>query len=217
MTGLLLLAFTGFIIGMTAVVIPGPLLFFTIAETMRSDARTGLRVSLGHIVIEVGMMALIVLGLASFVENRTVAVVLTTMGGVGLSAFGAVMIATARRFKVPDPAEANNSRYGAFVGGMAFSALNPSFPLWWIAVGAPAFQMALVTRGWPGLAFFVVGHWGADVGWLVLTSWAVHRGRRLVSERNYRYLMVILGALLVCFGGFFFATLAFPGLVGRAS
>ena len=55
----------GFLIGLTWVLAPGPMLVATITASLAGNWTAGIRVSPGHITNETGIYFLIILGLAS--------------------------------------------------------------------------------------------------------------------------------------------------------
>jgi len=48
----------------------------------------------------------------------------------------------------------------------------------------------------------MIGHWGADYGWLTLVSSSLDRGRSIISAKNYRRILEY-ARLSVCFGIYF--------------
>ena len=64
----------GFVIGLTGALAPGPTLVATINASIAGDWTTGLKVSLGHAIVELFLVMLILLGLA------TVALLSATLG-----------------------------------------------------------------------------------------------------------------------------------------
>ena len=62
----LLLFLIGVGTGLSGAMIPGPLFLFTVSESLKKDAFVGLRIALGHILIEVVFVVLIFLGVQKF-------------------------------------------------------------------------------------------------------------------------------------------------------
>ena len=85
----------GFVIGLTGALAPGPTLVATINASITGDWTTGLKVSLGHVIVELFLVLLILLGLASVALPYTSAI--AGIGGIALIAYGALTIAGSRK------------------------------------------------------------------------------------------------------------------------
>jgi threonine/homoserine/homoserine lactone efflux protein len=96
--------FLGFILGLTGALAPGPTLVATINASIAGDWTTGLKVSLGHVIVELFLVILILLGLATLALPYASAI--AGIGGIALVAFGALTIAGSRKvtlnFSSPD-------------------------------------------------------------------------------------------------------------------
>jgi len=85
------------------------------------------------------------------------------------------------------------------MAGVLTSAANPYFWIWWLSIGS-----ALIISGLEGgiilAGLFMIGHWGADFGWYTLISTSVERGKKILSEANYRNILALCGCFLIVFG-----------------
>jgi threonine/homoserine/homoserine lactone efflux protein len=91
----------GFVIGLTGALAPGPTLVATINASITGDWTTGLKVSLGHVIVELFLVILILLGLATIALPYTSAI--AGIGGIALIAFGAMTIAGSRKATMRTP------------------------------------------------------------------------------------------------------------------
>ena len=85
------MVFLGFVIGLTGALAPGPTLVATINASVAGDWTAGLKVSLGHVIVELFLVILILLGLATVALPYTS--VIAGIGGIALIAFGMLTIA----------------------------------------------------------------------------------------------------------------------------
>lgn len=90
-SGILSTLVLGLLIGFTGALAPGPTLVATINASLNGNWAAGLKVSLGHIVIETAIFFLIILGLAGIASPYTAHIAL--VGGVALIVFGIMTIA----------------------------------------------------------------------------------------------------------------------------
>jgi len=191
----------GFLIGLTGALAPGPTLVATINASLAGNWTAGLKVSLGHIIIETAIFFLIILGLAGIATPYTTAI--AVIGGIALIVFGAMTISGSRTATLAaPPAQAVSSPYMA---GLLTSAANPYFWIWWLSVGSALLINALA--GGIALAIvFMIGHWGADVGWYVFVSTGIAKGRTILSDTTYHRIMAACGVFLALFGLYYLSS-----------
>lgn len=185
----------GLLIGFTGALAPGPTLVATINASLKGDWTAGLRVSLGHIVIETAIFFLIILGLAAVAQPYTT--VIAVVGGIALIVFG-IMTITGSRTATLSLASQNDSA-GPVMAGLLTSAANPYFWLWWLSVGGALLINALA-GGLLLAIVFMIGHWGADISWYTFISTGIAKGKAILADATYRMIMGACGIFLVLFG-----------------
>ena len=184
-----------FLIGLTGALAPGPTLVATINTSLKTGWTAGPKVAAGHALVEMLIFLLIVQGLATAMQqySRLIAV----LGGMALMAFGFLMVKGSRNAALVSSAE--DSITNPFMAGVLTSAANPYFWIWWLSIGS-----ALIISGLEGgiilAGLFMIGHWGADFGWYTLISTSVERGKKILSEANYRNILALCGCFLIVFG-----------------
>jgi threonine/homoserine/homoserine lactone efflux protein len=152
----------------------------------------------GHALVEVLVFLSIVGGLAAAMQQYSRAVSIS--GGLALIVFG---VMTAKGSKNATLVAPQGQVIGnAYLAGIITSAANPYFWIWWLSVGS-ALVLSGLKAGLIMAALFMIGHWVADFGWLILVSISLDRGRSILSERSYRRILGICGGFLVCFGIYF--------------
>jgi threonine/homoserine/homoserine lactone efflux protein len=82
------------------------------------------------------------------------------------------------------------------------SLSNPYWSLWWATVGLGYITLSMKS-GTAGLTAFYTGHILADLFWYCLVAGAVVAGRKVLSPRLYRGILVACGIFLVWLGGMF--------------
>jgi len=185
----------GLLIGFTGALAPGPTLVATINASLKGDWKAGLRVSLGHIVIETAIFFLIILGFAAVAQPYTSAIAI--IGGFALIVFGILTILGSRTASLgTGTAQAAADPY---VAGLVTSAANPYFWIWWLTAGC-AFLLQSLAGGLLLAIAFMIGHWGADVSWYTFVSTSVAKGRTILQENTYHLIMAACGVFLIVFG-----------------
>jgi threonine/homoserine/homoserine lactone efflux protein len=196
------MVFLGFVIGLTGALAPGPTLVATINASVAGDWTAGLKVSLGHVIVELFLVILILLGLATVALPYTS--VIAGIGGIALIAFGMLTIAGSRKatMKTPSSQTVDNP----YMAGLVTSAANPYFWIWWLSIGS-AMVIAGLQGGLVLVGALMIGHWSADTVWLTLVSTGVSKGRTIVSDSTYRKINALCGIFLILFGAYYLSRL----------
>ncbi|MBD3388786.1 MAG: hypothetical protein GF416_06935 [Candidatus Altiarchaeales archaeon] len=196
------LLFLGFIVGLSGAMIPGPLLVYTIAESLRKGWKTGFYVIVGHAIVEVGIMAFLIMGVSALMTSELFVKSVSLVGGAFM-AYTAVTLFKSS-WEIGETKDA--LRYGTVAGGMLFTALNPSFPVWWATAGARLLVEGFKNAGLTGALMVFIGHWMADFGYFMVVSSLVTRGREKLISRYVNTVKNILAALLLAIGAYFITT-----------
>jgi threonine/homoserine/homoserine lactone efflux protein len=186
------------LISFSGVMMPGPVLAATIAKGYR-DEKAGIKIALGHGLIEFPLMALIVLSLGFIFEDERIMLSIGLVGGALLVFMGAMMIRNREQIAVTGKDSLPES---ALVAGALTTSANPYFFLWWATVGAVLIVSAEYFGAMVVLVFAVV-HWSCDLAWYALTSFAVFRSRHLWTPLVHQLVFGACGVLMVLFGIYF--------------
>lgn len=186
-----------FLIGLTGALAPGPTLVATITASLRGGWSTGPKVAAGHIVIELLVAGLIILGLGTKASAGTETGLIAFVGGAALVVFGLLTLRDARDASLSLPTQgfvANPYLAGAFT-----SVANPYFWIWWFSVGS-ILLFDILPGGILMAVVFMAGHFTADLGWLTVVAAGIHRGRTILSPRQYRAILGACGLFLIIIG-----------------
>lgn len=208
MDGLLETLLLAFVIGFTGALAPGPTLVATIQASVRGGWTMGPKVTLGHILIETLVFLLILFGLSTVALTFSRPVAL--LGGAALIAFGILTVKESVHARLDQ--QYIGTTGNPYVAGIITGVTNPYFWIWWLTVGSALLVKALGSGFL--LAFtFMIGHWGADAVWLTAVAMGIHRGRTILSERGYQGTLLLCGAFLILFGGYYLSTAATGGAI----
>jgi threonine/homoserine/homoserine lactone efflux protein len=190
---------TAFMVAFSGALMPGPLLTVAINHSLRRGVIVGPLLSLGHGLMEILVVGALLVGLGQVLENGMVAAVVALGGGMVLAWMGYGMLREGWIGKITlDLAQGKEQRKGtgAFAAGVVATVANPYWLLWWATIGANF--VALARQGGAlGLVSFFSGHILADFLWYTLVAFLVFTGKRLLTDRLYRALILILGFFLV--------------------
>ena len=219
---LLGIASSAFVLGFSGAMMPGPLLTVTIGESARRGFIAGPLITLGHAILELVLVLALVGGLSFFLTRGGVAQAIAVLGGAFLVYMGWGMARDARTGRVSLPMQQGVSAKDKVSGlteaaagtlpgsgslhpvaaGILVSLANPYWSLWWATIGLGCITLSLQS-GYAGLASFFTGHIFADLTWYSLVSVAIAGGRRFLSDRVYRGILVVCGIFLVGLGIYF--------------
>lgn len=179
---------------------PGPLFFINIAHGTKSGAKGGMAFSVGHSIVEFGLVMLLALGLLAVVNEPAVEGIIGIIGGTFLLVFGVLQI---HQFLI-----SKSNMYGKegipsrnpLLLGLVFTGLNPYFIIWWLTVGLKLISDSIIFASWAGVLLMYVAHVWMDYVWLIATAYLAKRGTSLVDSRGYRIIMAVFGGILVYFG-----------------
>ncbi len=201
---------SSFIIALSGALMPGPLLAVTIRDTTRRGFVAAPLLVLGHGILELGLVTLLLLGLAEWLKGDVAATVIALVGCGALVWMAAGMAREVRSLRF----EARAAKPSSFpegsdrgllrpvADGIVASISNPYWSLWWATIGL-GYLVLSSGQGPAGVAFFFAGHILADAAWFLFVGLTVSAGRGRFTDRIYR------GIVGVCAGFLFFFALSF--------
>ena len=195
---------TSFAIGFSGAIAPGPLLTYTITESLKKGSIAGPLISLGHALIELVLVSALSLGINIFTYSDTLFAIIGVTGGLYLfwMAYG-MLIKPPVLDLVTGGSESNLNRLSnQIAGGILLTITNPFWGIWWTTIGLRYLIWAR-NLGIVGIASFYTGHIISDFLWYGLVSFGIGSGRHLISPGIYRALMLICGLFVLCLAVYF--------------
>ena len=184
------------VISASGVMAPGPLFAANIAHGLKDGAKSGIKMAIGHTIVELPLVILLGIGVFSlelFPEFRTV---ISILGAITLFVFAAMQIKTIFRNKETT----TNLKQGPLVSGILLSALNPFFIIWWLTIGFKLISDVMLIWAFSGILVLFVLHIWMDFAWLGTISYLASKSAKILSNKNYKIIMICLSVMLVYFG-----------------
>ncbi|HQD29176.1 LysE family transporter [Acetivibrio saccincola] len=197
--------FKSFLIGFSGAMVPGTMLGVTIDGSLKKGWKAGPLIVLGHGILEILLIIVMVMGFRDFFTNPVVGGIIGLAGGVFLAWMGYGMIKSGKNKSVSlENQETGNSIMGKnlVLVGLIVSATNPYFIIWWASTGMELIRQAL-TIGVIGILFFFAGHILSDFIWYSSVSLAFSKGKKLISDNVYRWIILFLGVFIMGFSIYF--------------
>jgi threonine/homoserine/homoserine lactone efflux protein len=182
-------------------VMPGPMLTYTIRQSLSTGSKAGFLITLGHALLELLLIVVIFFGFDIILQSVAAQTAIGLVGGALLSYMGVDMVLNALRDKLKiDLNGDGNGNRNMVLSGAAISAMNPYFLIWWAIIGLGFLLSAYQGFGIWGIAAFYIGHIATDFLWYGALSIIIGKTRRFISQKVYRVIVATLGAVLIYFG-----------------
>ncbi len=191
---------SSFLIGFSGAMMPGPMLGVTIEGSLRRGYIAGPLVVLGHGILEFILIIVMAFGLKDFFANSTIAGFIGVFGGFFLAwmGYGMIKASLKKTVSLTKQEEKNTGERNLILAGIIVSATNPYFILWWASTGMEFVRQAYVL-GIIGVLLFFIGHILSDLTWFVAIAVAFSKGKKLMNDTVYRWVILFLGAFLILF------------------
>ena len=185
------------IISASGVMSPGPLFAANITYGLKEGAKSGIKIAIGHSIVELPLIILLGIGVFSleiFPEFRT-----------AISIFGAITLFGFAGMQIRTILKKNNNitikpKQGPIITGILFSALNPFFIIWWLTIGFKLISDAMLVWSFTGILIVFVLHIWMDFAWLGITAFLASKSKRIISNKNYKIMVLGLSMALIYFG-----------------
>ena len=181
---------------------PGPLLVVGISETPRHGWRTGVIISTGHAIAEIGVVLVLMLGIATFAKNEVVSQVIGIVGGTALILMGLAMGRDILKNRVSyDSIDSSQKSSRRLLAGKGISATlsNPFWFVWWGTVGL-SLLVDSQRLGIEGPIVFYFGHILSDFVWYTAVSIILWSGRKLFVGKALKSLILACAVFLIYLG-----------------
>lgn len=201
----------GTVLGLSAGLAPGPLLTLVITQTLKHNAREGIKVAAAPLITDLPIILLSLLVLTRLTDFDAVLGMISLAGGFYVLhlSYGSLRI-------TPVNLQETDLQPRSLSKGALINLLNPHPYLFWMTVGAPFILKARKESLLPALAF-IFSFYLLLVGSKVLLALLTGKSRRFLTGKGYVYVMRVLAALLAFFALFLFRDgLVFLGILAPA-
>ena len=185
------------IISASGVMSPGPLFAANITYGLKQGTKAGIKIAIGHSLVELPLVILLGIGILSleiFPEFKTI---ISILGAITLFVFAFIQIKST--LKKNEKSE-TKLKQGPIITGVLLSALNPFFIIWWLTIGLKLISDAMAIWAFVGILIVFVLHVWMDFVWLGTTAFLISKSKKIISNTNYKIIMLALSAVLIYFG-----------------
>jgi threonine/homoserine/homoserine lactone efflux protein len=185
------------IISASGVMSPGPLFTANIFYGIKGGTKAGIKMAFGHTVVELPLIILLGVGALSLEVIPEFQTYIGIIGGVGLFTFAGIQLRQVFKQNIVPSIKTKN---GPFLAGIFLSALNPFFIIWWVTIGFKLISDSLILWSFWGIGIMFLLHIWMDYAWLSTTAMISSRISKVLSNRNFKFLIAGLSMSLVYFG-----------------
>ena len=197
MTEIIEFAIIVIVISASGVMAPGPLFAANISYGLREGAKSGIKMAIGHTIVEFPLVILLGIGVFSLEIFPEFRMIISIVGAITLFVFALVQIKTVLQ---NNKNITSTPKHGPLVTGIILSALNPFFIIWWLTIGFKLISDAMLVWAFAGIIIVFFLHIWMDFAWLGGISFLASKSSKILSNRNYKFIMIGLSLLLVYFG-----------------
>ncbi|MEM1597623.1 MAG: LysE family transporter [Pyrobaculum sp.] len=178
---------------------PGPLTASAVALGSSKGWRAGMRVALGHTLFELPYVAALTYLFAK-VDVARYKAPLAASAFLFILFFAYLLLRDAYSIARGAPPALPKARFAnPLAAGLALTALNPYFLMWWATVALPVVS-ALASRPWTEFVVVYAAHVWMDYLWLGLMALLGNTASKLLSAKAYAVFLAALAAALIYFG-----------------
>jgi threonine/homoserine/homoserine lactone efflux protein len=185
------------IISASGVMSPGPLFAANITYGLKQGTKAGIKIAIGHSLVELPLVILLGIGIFSLEIFPEFKIIISILGAITLFVFAFMQIkSTLKKNEKPE----TKLKQGPIITGVLLSALNPFFIIWWLTIGLKLISDAMAIWAFVGILIVFVLHVWMDFVWLGATAFLISKSKKIISNTNYKIIMLALSAILIYFG-----------------
>jgi threonine/homoserine/homoserine lactone efflux protein len=184
-------------ISASGVMSPGPLFTANVVYGLKEGKMAGLKIAIGHTVVELPLIILLGFGTVSLETFPEYRVLITVIGAIGLFAFAGLQI---KSIFNKDFSYKKNPSKNSFLAGIFLTGLNPFFLIWWLTIGFALITESIMLWGIFGVLVLFIFHIWMDYVWLFAIAGFASKAKNILSNNNYKILIICLSSVLIYFG-----------------
>jgi threonine/homoserine/homoserine lactone efflux protein len=185
------------VISASGVMAPGPLFATTIASGIREGKIAGLKIAVGHTIVEFPLVILLGIGVLSLEILPQFRLIIGVLGALSIFAFAGLQLYSILKKQISMQKE---SKYNPYLTGILLTGLNPFFLIWWFTIGFKLIADAFLMWSFLGILIMFGLHIWMDYAWLFFVSTLSSKGTKFLTNNGYKFCMIAINAALIYFG-----------------
>jgi len=185
------------VISASGVMMPGPLFVANVSSGLHGGIKTGIKMAVGHTIVEFPLVILLGIGVLSLEGFPEFRIIISILGAITLFIFALFQLKSILNKKEFSESQ---STHGPLITGILLSAFNPFFIIWWLTIGFKLISDAMLIWAFAGILIVFALHIWMDFAWLGTVSLLASKSFKILSNRNYKIIMIGLSTMLIYFG-----------------
>ena len=185
------------VVSASGVMAPGPLFAANVSHGLKKGARAGYKMAVGHTIVEFPLVVLLGIGVFSFESFPEFRIIISVLGAITLFVFAGLQV---RSVLKNNELTSTNQKHDPLIAGILLSVLNPFFIIWWLTIGFKLISDAMLMWAFAGILVVFGLHIWMDFAWLGAVAFLAAKSSKILSNRNYKMLIIGLSMVLVYFG-----------------
>jgi threonine/homoserine/homoserine lactone efflux protein len=183
----------GILLGLSAGFAPGPLLTLVIAQTLKHNAREGIKVAAAPLITDLPIIALSLLVLSRLAEFDRILGLISFAGGVY------ILCLSYKNFRTgaANPKKSEDQPQ-SLKKGFLVNALSPHPYLFWVTVGGP-FVLKTAESSKLATLMFISCFYLLLIGSKIFLAWLAGKSRAFLTGKAYLYINRALATMLAFF------------------
>jgi threonine/homoserine/homoserine lactone efflux protein len=183
----------GILLGISAGLSPGPMLFLVVSQTIKHGFKEGLKIAFSPLISDIPIIILSLILITFLQGYNSIIGIIFIIGGIYL-----VYLAYGSFKFEPEDVDVVITKPKSFRKGVTLNLLNPSPYIFWITVGSPIIIPAYIINSLAPLEF-IISFYIFLVGIKICIAYITGISREFITGKTYLYLMRILGILISIF------------------
>ena len=185
------------LISASGVMAPGPLFAANVVYGVKNGSKAGVKMAIGHTIAEFPLIVFLGMGVISFEIFPEFREIISISGALSLFVFAGIQIRSLLQKK---ESKGVYQKQGAIITGITLSILNPFFIVWWLSVGFKLISDAMMIWAFAGIFILFLLHIWMDFVWLGAVAYLAKKSTKILSNKNYKIMMLGLSVSLIYFG-----------------
>jgi len=185
------------LISLSGVILPGPLFAANIFYGLKGGTKAGLKIAYGHTVVELPLVILLGIGAFSLTTIPEFRIYITIISALGLFVFAGLQIRRVFQYNIDHSIQ---PKHGPFFAGIFLTGLNPFFIFWWLTIGFKLISESLILWSFWCIGIMFLLHIWMDYVWLSSTALMSSRLSKILSNKHFKFVILVLSCVLVYFG-----------------
>jgi threonine/homoserine/homoserine lactone efflux protein len=192
---------SAYLVSLATVVVPGPITLVATRLALHHHTGAAALFLAGVTTLDIVLFLALAGGAAPALHLAGALPMVEIVGGIAIiwAGVGSMRGAIAPHRHSVHPRVIERRYLGHFFLGIAVSAANPQYWIWWVTAGL-AFVQAAARHGADGLTWLLVALIAGVVSWYVPLLVALQRGRALLSPRAEHLVVRGLGVVMIALG-----------------